>query len=1152
MDFRILGPLEVSADERALDLGGPKQRALLALLILEANRVVSRDRLIESLWDKQPPESARKALQVYVSQLRKVLGQERLVTRAPGYLLQVDPDELDLDRFQRLREEGKLDEALSLWRGPPLSDFARDRFAQGEIARLEELRLAALEERVERDLSEGRHHELVGELDALAKDHPRRERLRAQQMLALYRAGRQAEALDVYQQAREALVDELGIEPGRDLRELQQAILNQDPALDAPRATTGVPPRTAELEPGADDKRPAATGLPSGTVTLLFADIEGSTRLMRALGEQFAGARARARELVRSVVSDHDGSEVDWSGDGVFLAFERAGDAVAAAADLQRSLATEPWAPDAAITMRIGIHTGEPELGADGYVGLDVHVAARICSAAHGGQVVVSRTTRDVVAVDLPPDVTFRPLGLHRLKDIPAQESLFQLVAPELEPSFPPLQTLGGPTLPALHHRLVGREQDLDRIRARLARPDIRLVTITGPGGAGKSRLALEAAAAASLERPVHLVGLASISDPELVPEAIARSLGVREASGQPLTERIADALSGTGTLLYLDNLEHLAAAAPDVALLLDRVPDLDVLATSRAPLRLSGEHVLQLEPLPVDDAATLFLELAAARGVELQEEWLPAVREVCRRLDGLPLAIELVVAPLAVLPPIQLLQALDDGLALQMAAPLDLPERQRTLRATIDWSYGLVSRCQRDLHGMLAVFAGGAPLDALGVVCDDLTADLLGDLGALVEGGLVRRETTADEPPRFAMLATVREYALEVLAAEGRLEEMQALHADYFLGLAEQAAVGLEGDEQASWLERIEQDLDNVRAALGFAFESGRVELGLRIAAALARFWRAHAHVGEARRWLALGLSRADGVAPELRADALWTAAHQADAQSDWGAAVPLLEEALELFHDSGRGREESFALSELGYIALVRGDADRAAALCERALTVARKIGDDRAASAALTNLGEVRSVQGDHDRAFACFEEAVVLRRALGNPYLVSGVVYNLGLAALRSGDLVRARRAFEESLGFARQIGEELHIAAQLFMLAELDLLEGDLASADGRIRQSLAVYEKLENERDIAECLVVLGGVAVAEGSFGRAARLLGAATALRGDAPLELSERLVLERFQPELAAALGDVELSALESEGASMGRQRLLLEVVSTGIEE
>ncbi len=880
----------------------------------------------------------------------------------------------------------------------------------------------------------------------------------------------------------------------------------------------------------------ARTSLPTGTVTLLFADIEGSTRLLRALGERYAPVRIRMRELVRATTSEHDGVEVDWAGDGVFLAFARARDAVAAAAELQRALAEEAWPPGAALQMRLGINTGEPKLDDEGYVGLDVVLAARICSAAHGGQIVVSQTTRDVVADESVRKVSFRPLGRHRLKDIPTHETLYQLVAPGLAESFPPLQTLGGATLPALHHRLVGRRDDLEEVQTLLDRSDVRLVTITGPGGAGKSRLALEAAAAAAVERPVHLVGLASISDPALVPAAIARTLGVRESVGLSLTESVADALAGTGTLLFLDNFEHLASAAREVSAMLDRVSDLDVLVTSRTPLRLSGEHILQLEPLSVPDAVMLFVELAAARGVELPEEWLPAVREICRRLDGLPLAIELVVAPLGVLPPAQLLEALGEGLALEMEAPIDLPERQRTLRTTIGWSYGLLSKCQRELHGMLAVFAGGAPLDSLQVVCDELTADLLGDLAALVDGGLVRRDAAPGSEPRFTMLATVREYARDALIARGRLDEMQLMHAVYFGDLAEQAETGFEGGEQSVWLDRIEQDLDNVRGALGFSFDTGRVELGLRIAAALSRFWRAHGHVSEARHWLARGLAHADGVPADVRARALWAAARQAMAQNATDDARVLVEEALPLFRELGHERETVFALSELAWIAR-DSDQRRAEELSEEAVARARTLGDPRAISGALNVLAFVAAARGEHERAVAHNEEALALRRTLGDGLLVSDSAYNLGEAALSVGDTDRARAAYEEALALAREVGEILHAAHSLCMLGWLDLLEGDLARADERIRESLSVYIELEDDRDCAECLLSLGGVAAARGACEEAARLFGAADELRSRAPLRVAEQAVVERFRPELEAALGGARMAELRTEGARLG---------------
>ncbi len=875
--------------------------------------------------------------------------------------------------------------------------------------------------------------------------------------------------------------------------------------------------------------------LPSGTVTLLFADIEGSTRLLHTLGERFAPMRRRMRELVRASATAHGGHEVDWAGDGAFLAFSRASEAVAAAAEIQQALAREPWPPEGALRVRTGLHTGEPELGEEGYVGMDVVIAARICAAGHGDQIIVSRATRDLAGSEPLPDASFRSLGRHRLKDVPSAEQLFQLVGSDLPDDFPPLRTLGGATLPALHHRLVGRTRDLTAINGLLGRPDIRLVTITGPGGAGKSRLALEVAGAAAVERPVHLVGLAPLSDPDLVPGAIARAIGVRESPERPLIDAIGDALAGTGTLLVLDNLEHLPAAAQSVGRLLDRAPDVTLLTTSRVPLRLSGEHVVLLSPLPLDDASELFAELAAARGVVLREDAMPSVRKICHRLDGLPLAIELVAARLVVLPPAQILDALDEGLALEMEGPIDLPERQRTLRATIEWSYGLLNDRQRALHEALAVFAGGCTLaDARAIASS--TSRLLPDLESLVAWSLLRSDVT-DGDVRLSMLETVREHAIDRLGEKGGLEDLRRRHAERFLGLAATAETELAGPDQAAWLDRLERELDNIRATLDWCLASGRVEDGLRAMSALGRFWRAHGHASEARRWLSMGLALADGVSAHFRADALWTAARQAAAQSDWSAAEPLLREALPLFRNADRGREVAFTLSELAFVALRRGDPEQAATLCEEALAVARDLGDGRAISGALQALGEVQSTQGEHERALTHFDEAVALRRALGDPLLVTDAVHNLGWAAFLAGDVDRSRKAFEESLALARRFGEALHPAEALRMLGELDLLAGDADGAERRIRESLALYTEFEADLDRAACLVALGGVAASRGLYEEAARLFGAAEALRGDASLEAPERAVLELFESQIEAALGGEALIELKAEGSRIG---------------
>lgn len=884
-------------------------------------------------------------------------------------------------------------------------------------------------------------------------------------------------------------------------------------------------------------------------MTLVFADVEGSTRLLNLLGERFAPARARMRELVREAARAHDGAEVDWAGDGVFLAFTRARDAVAAAAQIHRSLGAEPWPDDEAHRLRVGVHTGEPELGDEGYVGIDVVIAARICGASHGEQVVVSQATRDVSGETPIAEGSYRPLGRHRLKDVAAAVQLFQLVAPGLREDFPPLKTLTATSLPALHHRLVGREDALERVEHLLDEVRARVVTITGPGGAGKSRLALEVAGRAALDRPVHLVGLAPITDAELVPSAIARALGVREEGGRDVLDAIGDRLEGTGALLYLDNLEHLAAASVHVAGLLDRAPDVQVLTTSRTPLRLSTEHVLPLEPLSIENATTLFTELAAARGVILEENAVASVHEICRRLDGLPLAIELVAARLAVLPPAEIVRALGEGLTLEMEGPVDLPERHRTLRAAIDWSYGRLTDRQQLLHGTLAVFSDGAALEDARAVAPDRSV-FLTDLEALVGWSLIRSEAS-DGSVRLSMLETVREHALGELARAGTLLDVQDRHAARFLELALEAERELAGEGQAVWLDRLELEFDNLGAAIDWLLSVGRVEDALRTISALERFWRGHAHVTEARHWLAHGLTLADTTSSEVRAGALRTASLLAAAQSDWSGALSLLTDARELYRTLGDGREEVFALSYLSFYATRLNDIEGAELFAQDAVAVAATLDDDRASSAALSALGDVYSARGQHELAVRRFEEVATIRARLGDPLLLTDAVYALGKEAFHAGDEERARQELVRALEQARAVGEEQYIAAAQLVLSLVDTHAGDAASAAERAREALELYTHLEDDRSRARCVVVVAAASAEHGEVERAARLIGIADVLRGDEQPDEFEAPLLDRYVPELRATLGEDLLVALTAQGRTLADRVLESVVVSAEIE-
>jgi DNA-binding SARP family transcriptional activator/streptogramin lyase len=451
MEFRILGPLEVVDQGRLVKLGGSKQRSLLAFLLLHPNQVVSRDRLIDELWGGQPPDTAATAIQVHVSQLRKALGPDVIVTQPPGYLIRVRDSELDLERFERSVAQAQgapaaeacelLSEALALWRGPPLAELDAP-FAHAARLRLEEQRLAALELRIDSDLALGRHAQLVPELEGLVREHQLRERLRGQLMIALYRSGRQAEALDVYRTGRRLLDEELGLHPGEELRRLERAILEQDPSLAAPA--------------GQPTERRQPAQVPTGTVTLLFTDVEGSTQLVRALGDDYGALLEQHHALVRSVLRDHGGEEIDTQGDAFFFAFRRARDAVRGAVELQKGITDTRWPDGVAIRVRVGIHTGEPGIAETGYHGLDVVRAARISGSAYGGQILVSSATRDLVGVALE-NVTFQDLGEHELKDLEHSQRIFQVIAPGLETDFPPLTTADAARVMTIR----GREQEL-------------------------------------------------------------------------------------------------------------------------------------------------------------------------------------------------------------------------------------------------------------------------------------------------------------------------------------------------------------------------------------------------------------------------------------------------------------------------------------------------------------------------------------------------------------------------------------------------------------------------------------------------------------------------------------------------------------------
>jgi predicted ATPase/DNA-binding SARP family transcriptional activator len=899
MDFRVLGPVQVVAGSGPVELASGRQVALLAYLLIARDEVVSRDRLIDALWGEAPPPTATNALQVQVHALRKRLGAERIAREGVGYRLCREPGELDLERFEELTERGRaeladanpdaaaatLRQALELWRGPAYEDVRYEAFAQAEVARLEELRLAALEDRIEADLALGRHRELVSELEALVAEHHGRERLCGQLMLALYRSGRQTAALDVFQHARETMRDELGLDPGPELQELQQAILRQDPALavEAPEV------------------------------------------------------RARRR-------------------------------------------------------------------------------------------------------------------------------------------------------LPAPETPLVGRTAELAELK-ELLRGGIRLVTLTGAGGIGKTRLALQAGheLAEAFADGVYFVDLSHLSDPQLVPDEIAGVLGLSTQRDEPPAAAIQAFLESRRALLLLDNFEVVDAAAPLVSELLRAASGLVVLATSRAPLRLSGEHQYRVEPLPLADAVRLFAARARAVAPSFRRpsEDAEDVAQLCLRLDCLPLAIELSAARTRDYAPDELLASVPGSLALAGEGARDLPSRQRTLRATIDWSHRLLAPDEQALFTRLAVFAGGFTAASAAAVCG---ADRE-SLAALVAASLVHERAG----PRGFMLETVREYALELLGDDG--ETWRRRHAEHYAAVAE----AVEGEHPASRSGAAWQDLeaehDNFRAALDWSRDAGEVELQLRIVGGLAYFWATSDHLREGGARLDEALRRAaDAPAPiPLRANALAGVARVAHSLGDYERMRDASDACLELF----------------------------------------RAIGDEPHTALALNFLGIALSNLGDIDGGIVCHEENAAISRRLGDGLRLSSALNNLGYCRLRRGQYDQARAQFEDGLAVAREIG---HRTGESVMLGNL----GIAALLQGRLDDALAHFRAgLEIDRELAytEGMIygVFGIAAAIADDAPEAARLLGAADTAARALAVEL-EPLELElhaRVTAGLQATLGDAGFADAHAAG-------------------
>ena len=807
----------------------------------------------------------------------------------------------------------------------------------------------------------------------------------------------------------------------------------------------------------------ATRELPTGTVTFFFTDIEGSTRLLHELGALYQDALAQHHRVLRSAIQGADGLEVSTHGDAFFAVFTDPDRAVEAAAAAQRALTAQEWPGERDIRVRIGLHTGEGVVAVDDYVGIDVHAAARVCSAAHGGQVLLTRATRDALA----NDTTLVELGHHLLKDLEGSIELFGLAAEGLPGDFPPLKTLTNANLPEPPTPIVGRAREVHAVRELLLRDETRLVTLTGPGGTGKTRLALETARELVEKFPngVTFVALGAFGDAEFVLPSLGEALGVEGSSGRSLEEALANYLRERRLLLVLDNFEHVIGAAPSIAKLLAAAPGVTALVTSRERLHLSGEQEMVVPPLRPADAVALFMARARAALPTFEDNELDrqAIDEICRRLDGLPLAIELAAARVKLLSPRALQGRLGRRLQLLTGGARDLPERQQTLRATIDWSYELLAATEQRLLARLSVFYSGCTLEAAEEVCEAS----LDDLASLVDKSLLGRHDRADEI-RFVLLETIREYAFERLRDLGEIDELRRRHADHYLGFAEQAHLEMRGAGQVRWLAALDSEHQNLRAAIEYVRGAGEKELELRFVAALWFFWIVHGHLTEGMTTVERALEGSTSQPPLLRADALRTVAALAHRLGDTRRAKMYAKESVGLYREVGDLGGEAAALTTLAGAALVEGDGARARELYEQALDSTRNLNDPFRLASALGNLGYLLLMEGDNDRAGKLFEEGLIVFRRLSSEEGVARSLLNLGFASWQ-------RSAFSE--------------AAAL-------------------MRESLRRFATIGSREGIAYCLEGLAAEAVSEGNGARAARLLGASEAVC------LSLELTLDPFE--------------------------------------
>jgi predicted ATPase/class 3 adenylate cyclase len=867
--------------------------------------------------------------------------------------------------------------------------------------------------------------------------------------------------------------------------------------------------------------------LPTGTVTFLFTDIEGSTELLQRLGDRrYAEVLEEHHRLLRTAFEEGKGSEVDTQGDAFLVAFPRAREALATAVAAQRALTKHTWPDSAPLRVRMGLHTGEPVSGTSDYVGLDVHRAARICAAAHGGQILLSQTTRELVVDDLPEGISLRDLGEHRLKDLAYPRRLFQVEVADLPADFPPLKTLSvlPNNLPVQLTSFVGREREKAEVKRILS--TTRLLTLAGIGGVGKTRLALEVAAEASgdFRDGVWLVELAPLADPLLVPQALTSALGIPEQPGRSLITGLVDHVRPKSILLLLDNCEHVVLACAHLAdTLLRACPNLRILTTSRETLGVAGEaswlvpslslpdpeRILPLHRLTEYEAVRLFIDRAKAAlpSFAVTTDNAHHIAQVCRQLDGIPLAIELAAARVKVLTVEQIAVRLDDRFRLLTGGTRTSLPRQQTLRATMDWSYDLLSKEERAALRRLAVFVGGWTLEAAEAICggDVAAADVLDLLTRLVQRSLVAPEEQTREI-RYKMLETVRQYAREKLQESGEEAAIRDRHSQWYLALAQRAEPELQGPEQTAWLTRLDSDHDNFRAGLEWLIDRKEVESALRLTSSLWRFWFTRGYLREGRGRLEAALRRSSDAAPLLRVKALTGAGYLALNQEDYIAASTLLEESL----------------------------------------AIGQRLGDRQGIAVALNWLGVVAWRLGDFERAAALYAQGLALSEEVGAKDIRTRLLNSLALLSASRGDFALARSLLEDCLATYRRTMDKTGIALVAGNLAVMVFRQGDYAAARSLVMESVELFRELGEVRGMASDLQLLGILAAMRGHPERAARILGAVEAVRETlgAPFALTERALYdyERYMAAIRGELSEEAFTRAWTEGRAMRLEKVV----------